>query len=128
MISRKKTIQIAKSLCKKCCTPEGHIEPSKIHLVLKALSRQKPAGYSNILRALKRQVETSLAREEVTVETTQKPTNWKQLEKTLIEKTHAKKITYKTNPNIVFGAKIMHGDWIWDSSLDAKLKQLTINN
>ncbi|MBI2327547.1 F0F1 ATP synthase subunit delta [Candidatus Curtissbacteria bacterium] len=125
MISRKKTIQIAKSLCKKCCTPEGHIEPSKIHLVLKALSRQKPAGYSNILKAFKRQVETSLAKEEVIVEAAQKPTNWKQLEKTLIEKTHARKILFKTNPVFISGTKITHGDWIWDATLEAKLKQLT---
>lgn len=125
MISTKKSLQIARILCKKCCFPEGFIQPDKIHLVLKELTRQKPAGFTNILKALRRQVAMAQAKEEVMVEAAQIPPNWKQLEKTLIERTAAKRVLYKPNPDIVFGAKITHGDWIWDETLDNKLEQLT---
>lgn len=124
MISRKKSQEIAKSLCKKCCTPEGYIEPNKVDLVLNALAKRKPSGYSAILKALKRQIESVIARELVVVEAAQVPPNWKQLEKFLIAKTGATRVVFEPNPDLVFGAKISHGDWIWEQSLDSKLTSL----
>ena len=125
MISRKRGQQIAKLLCKKCCMSEGYIQPDKIHLVLKELTRQKPAGYTNVLKALKRQVARVQDREKVTVEAAQIPSNWKEFEKGLIERTHAKRILFKQNPEMIFGVKITHGDWVWEETLNSKLEQLT---
>ena len=98
-----------------------------VRLVISALTKQKPTGYQNILQVLKRQIETALSKENVIVETTHKPKEIKNFEKYIIAKTHAKKVIYKINPEIVFGAKITHGDWIYDATLDAKLRQLIVN-
>ena len=62
------------------------------------------------------------------VETAQKTKESEKMEKELLSKTGARRIKYKINPEMIFGLKITHGDFVYDASLDSKLKQLTIND
>jgi len=94
-------------------------------LILSEVIRQTPPQFINILKIYKKLVTNSLASEELTVETAQKLSNQKQFEKNILAKTGAKRINYKINPNLVFGTKITHGDWVFDETLQAKLNNLT---
>lgn len=120
----KKELKIAKSLFRKSLT-NGSVETVKVRTILNAIAKQKPAHMIGILRNYKRLIETSLSGEEVIVETPAKIFNISTFEREIKAKTRAKRIIYKVNPTIIVGAKITHGDWVFDSSLDSKLNQLT---
>lgn len=125
---RKKLRDFAKAMFKKSLS-DGFLDEKKVKQVLKEIADQKGTQTVKILRIYKKLIEKALANEEIIIESAQKNmTNKKEIEKTLLSKTNAKKVVFRTNPTIVFGARITHGDWIYDSTLDAKLKQLTINN
>ena len=79
---------------------------------------------ASILKIYKKLIENTLLKEQVVVETALRLTNQKKIEKEILNRTGAKRIIYKTNPKIVLGAKITHGDWVWDETLSAKLAQL----
>ncbi len=124
MISRKKQKIIAKQMFRDSLT-NGSTDSEKIRKVLGRAILEKPSGLLNILKIYKRLVETAVAKEQIILETAMALSNKKPLEKELLKKTGARKILYKTSPKITFGAKITHGDWIYDATLDAKLAQLT---
>ena len=124
MRSRKKQLASAKNMFKESLT-HGSIDPTKIRQILKKIIAQRPIDLASILKIYKRLIETKQRQEQIIIETAADLTNQKELTKKLITKTKAKKVLVRTNPKIVFGAKIIHGDWIWDATLDAKLKQLT---
>ncbi len=127
MISRKKQLNIAKTLFKKSLNSNGFIDSQKARKLINFLLAAKPVSLTNILKAYKRLVEAALAREEVIVESATRVLNLKDLERRLLKKTAARKIIYKTNPHIILGAKITNGDWVWEETLDSKLEQLTKN-
>ncbi len=105
----------------KASLKNGTIDKTLVNKVLKEITSQKPYGLSKILKIYKRLVARKLAREEVTVEAAAIPP----LDKSaFLKKTGAKRIILKKNPGIVFGAKITHGDWIWEETLDSKLNQI----
>ena len=120
----KKIKDLAKIMFKKSLK-DGIVNPANVSLVLKENVSQKPQGLKNILKIYKHLVETKLAKEELIVETAQKTTEITKMEKELLSKTGAKRIKYKTNPKMVFGLKITHGDFVYDLTLGSKLKQLT---
>lgn len=121
---KKKNLQkIAKTLFKKSLT-DGTVNVKKVQLVLKETVARKPPQLVSILKIYKKLIENTLLEEQVVVETALKLANQKKIEKEILNKTGAKKIIYKTNPKIVLGAKITHGDWVWDATLGAKLAQL----
>lgn len=123
----KKELKIAKSLFRKSLSG-GSVDSKKVNLILKAIVTQKPAHMVGILRNYKRFVEAALKKEEVLIESAAKIANVSSIGKEIKEKTHAKRITYKINPAILIGARIIHGDWIFDSTLDTKLQRLTMND
>lgn len=120
----KKQTKIAKELFKKSLDQKGFISQNRIHQILTATARIRPQGLADILKAYKRLVAAQLKKEEVEVETAQNFKSTK-LEKSILAKTGTKRVFFKTAPSLVLGAKITHGDWVWDASLDAKLGQLT---
>ena len=124
MRSRKKQLASAKNMFKESLTNDN-TDPVKIRQILGNIIAQGPTSLVNILKIYKRLIETKQRQEQIIIETAADLTNQKELTKKLITKTKAKKVLVRTNPKIVFGAKIIHGDWIWDATLDAKLKQLT---
>lgn len=124
MKSRKKQLLAAKNMFKESLT-DNNIDPAKVRQILKKIIAQRSTNLVNILKIYKRLIETKLTQEQVIVETAADLTNQKELARKLIAKTKAKKVLVRINPKIVFGVKIVHGDWIWDATLDAKLKQLT---
>ena len=124
MISRKKQKIIAKQMFRDSLT-NGSTDSEKIRKVLGRAILEKPSGLLNILKIYKRLVETAVAKEQIILETAMALSNKKPLEKELLKKTGARKILYKTSPKITFGAKMAHGDWIYDATLGAKLEQLT---
>lgn len=123
----KKQTKIAKILFKKSQDSKGQINQHLVSRILKALEREKPQGTLGILKAYRRLIEAQLRREEVKVEMA--PTaKSKKFEKLILAKTGARRVNFEVNPDIVVGAKITHGDWVWDETLDAKLARLTQND
>ncbi|MCR4325121.1 MAG: F0F1 ATP synthase subunit delta [Candidatus Curtissbacteria bacterium] len=125
-MSKKKQKQIAKFLFKRSLTG-GFVDEKKIKIILASLSKENSAGIVGILKSYKRLIEAAIAREEVIVEVGSAITNAKSIEKKLLEKTGARRVIFKLNSQIVFGARVKHGDWIWDDTLDAKLEQIILN-
>lgn len=139
-MNKKKILKIAKAMLKQSLN-QGSVDSNKVQQVLKETIAKKPKNLVNILKKYKKLIQTALSQEEVIVETAtpivnRSPRskgrgslflnqNKKDLEDQIIAKTGARRVSYKTNPKIVLGAKITHGDWIWDASLDAKLRKLT---
>lgn len=122
----KKQIQIARILLTKSLDKNGIISSQRVHQILTAISKERPPGTAGILKAYRRLVQSKLKKEEVEVETA-KVVESKNLQKMILRKTGAKRVIFRTNPNLTIGAKITHGDWVWDETLDAKLEQLTSN-
>jgi len=120
----KKIKDLAKIMYKKSLK-DGLINPASVSTVLKEIVSQKPPGLKNVLKLYKHLIESKIAREELIVETAQKTKEVEKMEKELLSKTEAKRIKYKINPKLIFGLKITHGDFVYDATLDSKLKQLT---
>ena len=121
--SKKYFEQVAKTLYKKSLTG-GNLDEKKVHTILKGLSFQKPAGLSSILKIYKRLIAHKLQEEEIIIETNDKITPQKSFIENLKKKTGAQRVINKTNPDIVFGTRIYHGDWIIDNTLSSKLEQI----
>ena len=115
---------LAKMMFKKSLK-DGIVNLASVSAVLKEEVSQKPHGLKNILKFYKHLIESKIAQEELIVETAQKTKEIEKMEKYLLSKTKAKRIKYKINPRLIFGLKITHGDFVYDATLDAKLKQLT---
>ncbi|KKR75052.1 hypothetical protein A2470_00440 [Candidatus Curtissbacteria bacterium RIFOXYC2_FULL_41_11] len=124
MIAKKKQIQIAKVMLKNSLSG-GLVNSKLVSFVLREVISQRPQGLTKILKVYRRLVENKLKKEEILIESAQKVANQKQLEQEFTKNTGVKRINFKINPKIVFGAKITAGDWIYDATLDAKLNQLT---
>lgn len=123
-MNKKKLTRIAKNLFKLSIS-NGFIDISNVRRILSLLDKSGQSGKIQILKHYKRLIEEKLNKETVIVEAASQITPTKQFEEVILNKTIAKNIKYKINPDIVFGAKVTSGDWIFDSTLDAKLKQLT---
>ena len=121
----KKIKVLAKIMFKKSLK-DGLINTASVSAVLKEIASQKPPGLKNILKLYKHLIESKIAREELIVETAQKTKEVEKMEKELLSKTGAKRIKYKINPKLIFGLRITHGDFVYDATLDSKLKQLTL--
>ena len=122
----KKQTRIAKVLFKRSLDARGQLTPNRVRQILIQIAHARPQGMLGILKAYRRLIEAQLKKEEVEIEMAQ-PQKSKRFEKLILRKTGARRINLKINPDMVVGAKITHGDWIWEESLDAKLKQLTTN-
>ena len=120
----KKIKNLAEIMFKKSLK-DGLINTASVSAVLKEIASQKPPGLKNILKLYKHLIESKIAREELIVETAQKTKEVEKMEKELLSKTGAKRIKYKINPKLIFGLRITHGDFVYDATLDSKLKQLT---
>ena len=120
----KKNLKIAKGLFKKSLDQKGFVDIKKVKSILIQITKEKPQGTVSILKVYKRLVENALSREEIKVESPVKIAS-RHLEVELLKKTGARKIIYQINKNLTFGARIIHGDWIWEETLDSKLSQLT---
>ena len=116
--------KIAKFLFKKSLNSDGLIDAKKVQIILRQIVSQKPPQLIKILKKYKKLIEAALSREELVVETAEKLSNQKKFEQNMFAKTGTNRISYKINPNIILGARITHGDWVWDESLQAKLAQL----
>lgn len=119
--------KIARTLFKKSLTG-GYVNSKNVKQILKEIVTQKPPQLTNILKIYKKLIEGSLGREQILVESAQKIIGRYKLGAEILRKTGAKRIIYKINPKIVIGAKITHGDWVWDETLQAKLSLLTNAN
>ena len=120
--------KIAKSLFKKSLNSDGLVDAKKVQIILRQIVSQKPPQLIKILKKYKKLIAAALSCEELIVETAQNLTSQKKFEQNLFAKTGAARISYKINPNIVLGARITHGDWVYDKTLQAKLERLTIND
>ena len=120
MISKRKTAQIAKFMYKASLT-DNHLDEPKILKILSQITKTKIQGLSKILKAYKYLVHLQSARERVVIESSTKLDP--KMEKIIISKTQARKLQYQLKAQTI-GAKIMHGDWEFDATLDAKLDQI----
>jgi len=101
----------------------GFVDESKVKTIIKVVTSSKAAQSARIFKIYKNLIGKALSWEEVIIETA--APFIQSDNKALLSKTNAKRARYKINPKMVLGAKITHGDWIFDASLDAKLEQLT---
>jgi len=120
----KKIKNLAKIMYKKSLK-DGIVNLASVSAVLKEIVSQKPHGLKNILKSYKHLIESKIAREELIVETAQKTKEIEKMEKELLSETGARHIKYKINPKLIFGLRITHGDFVYDATLDSKLKQLS---
>ena len=104
---------------------EGLVNLASVSAVLKEIVSQKPHGLKNILKSYKHLIEAKIAQEELIVETAQKTKDIEKMERDLLSKTGTRRIKYKINPKLIFGLRITHGDFVYDATLESKLKQLT---
>lgn len=124
---KKKHLKVARTMLN-ISLKNGLLDHQKARKILQTVATAKPQGLSSILKSFKRLVEAQLKTENLQIETATKISNQKNFEKKLLAITGAAKVTYKTNPEIVFGARVTNGDWIWEETLESKLKQLTNEN
>src|SRR3989344_5169336 len=110
MVAKRKIAKIAKIMFKNSLK-NGQLDNGQIRSIVSKFVKLKPEGFLKILKAYEKLIETKIAREEIIIESTSP-----------LDKNQEKEILTRTK------AKITHGDWIYEASLDAKLKQLTINN
>ena len=122
MVVKRKITKIAKVIFKDSLR-NAQLDNGQIRTIVSKIVKLKPKGYLNILKAYKKLVASQMAKEEILIESAT-PLD-KNQEKEILTRAEAKNIRYKINKNMVFGAKITHGDWIYEASLDAKLKQVT---
>mgnify|MGYP001608737309 CR=1 FL=1 len=127
MTSRTKLLKIAKTMANASLTA-NMLDPKKVKKVTEAAIALKPANLTKILKIYKNLIENKIRSEEVTIEISQKNAISKQFEQDIKKTTGAKRVSYVINPKLIAGAKITHGDWVYDATLEAKLEQLTINN
>jgi len=120
----KKIKGLAKIMYKKSLKDEI-VNLASVSVILKEIVSQKPHGLKNILKNYKHLIEAKIASEELIVETAHKTKEVEKMEKELLSKTGAKRIKYKINPKLIFGLRITHGDFVYDATLDSKLKQLS---
>lgn len=120
----KKESKIAKLFFKKSLT-KGYVDTQKVRQILKLAGSNELAHPTRVLKSYKRLIENALAKETIIVESASQIANEKKYDQELMSKTGATKVVHKINPQIVIGAKITHGDWIYDDTLDNKLNQLT---
>lgn len=121
MKNKKKIAAIAKLMLKNSFS-NGFLDQKKIMTNLNILSSQKPQGLVNILRLYKRHIYQALNTEELNIESAEKLNTAQEIE--ILAKTNAKRINYNLNAKMVFGAKIKHGDWIYEQSLENQLNQI----
>jgi F0F1-type ATP synthase delta subunit len=120
--NKKKLLQIAKVMYKQSLKG-GSVDASLVQKVLKTATSSPWPNLVKILKIYKNFISIALEKEELLVESATPIA--KSYEKELLLKTGAKRIKYEKNPNNIAGVKITHGDWIYDATIDAKLKQLT---
>ena len=120
---KKDQIKIAKLLFKNSFSG-GFLSEKKIRENLTSLKRFKTVDLSSILKTYKKLIEKQQSKEEILIEAPAKLALTKKTVDSLLEKFGAKRIQVKENPNLILGARILHGDWVYDSTLDAKLEQL----
>ncbi len=126
MTSRTKLLKIAKTMANASLTV-NLVDANKVKKITEAVISLNPANLTKILKIHKNLIENKMRSEEVTIEIPPKNTISKQFEQDIIKTTGAKRVTYVINPKLIAGAKITHGDWVYDQTLDTKLEQLTIN-
>ena len=123
MTGNKKIIQIAKIMFKNSMS-DGYLDTNKTKRMIVEVSAKNPTGLVKILTAYKKYVQRQIESEEVIIESAVPLPN-KSMEKELLSKTGARRIKYQINSQMVTGAKIKHGDWLYDESLSGKLEKLT---
>ncbi len=122
MVAKRKIKKVAKVIFKDSLK-NGQVDNTLVRTIVAKIIKLKPRGFLKILKAYKKLLETQIAKEEIVIESAIHLD--KNQEKEILAQSGAKNIHYKTNKNMIFGAKIIHGDWIYDASLDAKLEQFT---
>lgn len=105
---------------------DQYLDETKIRSAISLIAKSKIQSTSKILKSYKRLIQAQVAKEIIIIEAPTKINP--KLEKVIILKSKAKKLEFKLNPEMAFGAKITHGDWVFDSTLDSKLAQLTTNH
>ncbi|GEM_PF-2959061 len=102
----------------------GFLDENKVRKILFEVTKTKTRGTSSILKLYKRLVASQLSKEQIIIEAPLKIDIPKSTHDRLISKLGAKRIKFVQNDDIVIGARVTHGDWIFDRSLDSKLEAI----
>lgn len=121
-MSAKIQAKLAKKMFKKSLKSDGLVDPHKVHLVLNEVNKLV-VGQRRVLKTYKRLIWEKLKKEEVIIKTATS-VNQKHISRDIVEATGAKRVIFQLDPKMVFGLRIIHGDWIYDATLDAKLDSI----
>ena len=127
MTNKKKLTIIAKLMFKNSFK-NGQIDTAKVHSMLKQVITLKPYGLTRILKLYRNLIARQLSKEEIVIEAAAIPSlnkrSFSSNKSAFLKKTGARRITFQKNSAMVFGAKITHGDWVWEETLNSKLEQI----
>jgi len=124
-MQKRQQIKIARALYK-ASLKNGQLDSTRSKKVLKQVVKLRPQGLIGILQNYQRLVAEALSWQNVTVESAS-VSGVRNLEKELLKKTGAQKVMFKHNTKFVFGARITHGDWIYEDSLASRLAEINRN-
>ncbi len=112
-----KTKQIAKQLFKLSVIDEK-INEKRVNEIVSTLVTRKPLHYVQILQGYKNAIENFLTSQEIIIEVPKGFT----MKDTALKST--KRVVVKENPKIVYGVRIIDGDWVFDNTLEGKLENI----
>src|SRR3989344_1590795 len=112
MINKRKITKIARFMFKKSLK-ENQLDNSQVVNIVQKIIKLKPDGYLKILKSYKKLIAAKTSQETLTIESATPISG--SLQKELLTRTEARYIQVKINKNLVFGAKIIHGDWVYEA-------------
>lgn len=112
--------QTAKQLFKLSIV-DGVVNEKRVREIIQTLVSRKPLHYVKILETYKNLIENFLSAQEMVIEV---PKGFDTKDMAL--KTN-KKIVVKEDLSIVFGLRVIDGDWVYDNTLRAKLENIVGN-
>jgi hypothetical protein len=76
------------------------------------------------LNTYKKLIEENIKQQTIIIETSEKIQSKNLITKSFIAKTKAKNVLFKENPEMIFGVKMYHGDWVYENTLNTKLENI----
>jgi hypothetical protein len=98
---------------------ENVFDEKRAMTIVNTLTKQKPLHYVQILKMYKHVIERYFASQQIIVEVP------KGFSAKAVSVKSEKKLVIQENPDIVFGVRIIDGDWVYDNTLGARLLAIT---
>lgn len=115
--------KIAKKLYKLSIS-DGKLSEKSVRKIVTTVLRSTTRNKNILLKQYKRYIEMFVKTQELVVEIPKEFILSERVRQELLKKTKATSIKVLENPNLLFGTKVIHGDWVYDNTLSAKLEKI----